>query len=126
MSPRLDFAQFADEAPVPHELSGLCGGGPPALRHFFAVAGRDKKLGKLTKTSVCSISSRIGVGAGTPALGKLLQQHDVNPTVAGPQKLYGLAPSHSSSVAGRQLRDESWPYCKLCTLKRHKGPLEHM
>ena len=77
------------------------------LMCLFTVAGRGRKLGKLTKTPACSVSSCIGVSAGTPAFGKLLQELDVSPTVAGPQKLYGLASLHTSSVAGRQLRAES-------------------
>ena len=72
----------------------------------LTVAGWLKKLGKLTGTSARPISSRKGAKAGAAALGKLDQLLEVEPTSAGPLKLYGLARSHSSSEAGRQLLAE--------------------
>ena len=95
------------------------------LMCLFTVAGRDKKLGKLIKTSVHSISSCAGHSAEAAALGELAQELDVNPTVAEPQKLYGLACSHSISAAGHQFRAGRWLNCKLRTLKRRRGCSEH-
>ena len=49
------------------------------------VAGRDKKLGKLIKTSVCSMSGCAGNNAEAAALGKLAQELDVSLTAEEPQ-----------------------------------------
>ena len=55
------------------------------LRCLFTVAGREKKLGKLIKTSVCSMSGCAGNNAEAAALGKLAQELDVSLTAEEPQ-----------------------------------------